>query len=446
VLRRLRIRPDGGQSIVFITIAMPVILAVSALAIDGSHLFVEKRHTQNAADAAALAAAAELPTDGSSCTGTYNDAAPPLSCAYRVSQAAKTYSAYNGGPDIAFPPCGGSVTSDCYVTPYKGSSAEVQVRITVAPNTFFLGAAGIAGPIDVSSSAAAVATPQTSTVTIPGSTSLSTSTSTSTSVSTTTVTTNKSDNALFAADTACSSGITFESNNETVTGFMHSNGGIAAPGNNNTFAAGSYGNSTTSCTPSANTSADFTSLTHDPVVEPFPLTWDENVLCGPAPRPSTITISSSVMPGVYCASSSIIVTGNNWSGTMTLVAPSITISGNSVTLTGWYSDGTHQLVAYQTGAGTLGITGNTNNFTGFFYAPLGTISIDKNNAAQGFFEALDIDIAKNNFSIVGQGPGGTPTTITSTSTSTSTSTTVTTITTPSSTTVTTTGTTIGLDE
>src|SRR4029079_1910455 len=128
VLRQVHLGREGGQSVIFITIMMPVILAIAALAVDGSHLFVEKRHTQNAADAAALAAAAELPTNGSSCTGVYDDATPPLSCAYRVSQAAKTYSADNGGPDSPFPPCGGSVTSDCYLTPYKGSNSKVQVR------------------------------------------------------------------------------------------------------------------------------------------------------------------------------------------------------------------------------------------------------------------------------------------------------------------------------
>jgi hypothetical protein len=46
---------EEGQSIVIIAIVMVAMLALAGLAIDGGNLFLERRNTQNAADAAALA-------------------------------------------------------------------------------------------------------------------------------------------------------------------------------------------------------------------------------------------------------------------------------------------------------------------------------------------------------------------------------------------------------
>ena len=172
-------------------------MAFAAFAIDGAHLYVEKKHMQNAADAAALAAARQLPFTGW-CTGNYQT---PPSCAYNVSQAAMQYSNYNGGPDIPFPPCSGPSDTDCYVFQGGANVTGVQVRITETPTTWLLGALGVSGPVHVSAFAAASDTALTSTTTYPGTT-IPSSTSTSTTVITTTV--GGANGALFASDTSCS--------------------------------------------------------------------------------------------------------------------------------------------------------------------------------------------------------------------------------------------------
>ncbi|MGB9641068.1 MAG: pilus assembly protein TadG-related protein, partial [Anaerolineales bacterium] len=51
------LKQEKGQAIVLIALAMVVLLGFTALAIDGGMLYSDRRHAQNAADAAALAGA-----------------------------------------------------------------------------------------------------------------------------------------------------------------------------------------------------------------------------------------------------------------------------------------------------------------------------------------------------------------------------------------------------
>jgi hypothetical protein len=53
---------DRGASAVLFALLLPVMLGVQALTIDATRMYVERRHLQNAADAAVLAAVAYLPT------------------------------------------------------------------------------------------------------------------------------------------------------------------------------------------------------------------------------------------------------------------------------------------------------------------------------------------------------------------------------------------------
>lgn len=64
-LRRLAARwlgDDRGFATWLLASTLPMLLGVSALVVDSAHAFVERRELQNAADAAALAAAAYLPS------------------------------------------------------------------------------------------------------------------------------------------------------------------------------------------------------------------------------------------------------------------------------------------------------------------------------------------------------------------------------------------------
>jgi Flp pilus assembly protein TadG len=56
------VRSERGISTVLIALTLPAIMGLQALIVDGTHLYVERRGLQNAADAAALAAASYLPT------------------------------------------------------------------------------------------------------------------------------------------------------------------------------------------------------------------------------------------------------------------------------------------------------------------------------------------------------------------------------------------------
>src|SRR4051812_28459969 len=107
-LRRLNLRSEKGQTFIMIAAAFPVILGIAAIVIDGTRLFVAHQQTQNAADAASLAAGLELPPDG--CTST------PMTCPAAVQNPASQYSQYNGGPPITGP-CISASQSNCWITP-----------------------------------------------------------------------------------------------------------------------------------------------------------------------------------------------------------------------------------------------------------------------------------------------------------------------------------------
>jgi hypothetical protein len=76
-----------GQALIYVSIMMMTLLGFAALVTDGGLLFVNRRHMQNAVDAAALAGAQNLPMPPNDALG-----ARPVSCDY-----AKTK---NGVPDM----------------------------------------------------------------------------------------------------------------------------------------------------------------------------------------------------------------------------------------------------------------------------------------------------------------------------------------------------------
>jgi hypothetical protein len=62
-MRRGRTRPEGGQALVFVALSMAVVLAATAMVIDGGNAMAQQRGTQNATDAAALAGALTIAQD-----------------------------------------------------------------------------------------------------------------------------------------------------------------------------------------------------------------------------------------------------------------------------------------------------------------------------------------------------------------------------------------------
>jgi Flp pilus assembly protein TadG len=59
--RRHRLRSESGQALVIFALFLPVLIGFGALVIDVGNLYAQKRFVQNAADAAVLAAAQDLP-------------------------------------------------------------------------------------------------------------------------------------------------------------------------------------------------------------------------------------------------------------------------------------------------------------------------------------------------------------------------------------------------
>jgi hypothetical protein len=163
-----RDRDEGGQTLIFFVLAMPLFLAIIALVVDGSMLLVKKRALQNAADAAALAAAQDWPLGGP-CVGA---------CLATLQTSANNYSDKNGGPSLH--PCNDPdpthpSDTNCFAAPYVDKSGtahdgQVEVRLTVSTPTLFTKAVGLKSLFDVSARSVAGSNPILGASTIPGTT------------------------------------------------------------------------------------------------------------------------------------------------------------------------------------------------------------------------------------------------------------------------------------
>lgn len=122
--RKWRSEQAHGQTLVYVALAMVALLSFVALAIDGGHIYAERRRMQNAADAGALAGAYEI------CFGS----------SARVESTARNYAIDRNGAQTA------RVNTP---EPY-----QVYVQATETINTFFAGILGL-GTVDVNAEATA---------------------------------------------------------------------------------------------------------------------------------------------------------------------------------------------------------------------------------------------------------------------------------------------------
>jgi Flp pilus assembly protein TadG len=109
---------EKGQALIVIALAAVALFGFAALAIDGSMVFSDRRHAQNAADTAALDAALSK-TRGGSWQQEGLDRA--TSNGYNDNGTSNEVGVYN-------PPIDGN---------YVGNSQYIQVKITSHVNTFF---------------------------------------------------------------------------------------------------------------------------------------------------------------------------------------------------------------------------------------------------------------------------------------------------------------------
>lgn len=357
-----RRRAERGAVAVIVAIMFPVIVGVAGLSIDVGSWYETQAQLQNAADAAALAAAAYLPNSPSSATA-----------------AAQTQVADNV-----------SGATDAVVTPYNGSSSEVQVTVSKQGTVTFGGILGVTGPT-ITASAVAESTQGTG-------------------------------NFIYAASTACNAISIVTSGNMSATS-LWSNGGITAVGQGvNVTGTVDVGNSScpfpSQLTPPGAT--DVATYTGWPTA--LPTTAQGNMPSSCSSANISITSSSwlsSNPPGMYCTTGtiSIINSGNiNFNGyefiseSTSSAAISVVTSGNT-TLTGYCpsscsSGGTPQTLFYATAGGVSWTNSGSGTFTGDVFAPNGQVSLTvSGNSDTGFVEASTVAITNSgNTSVTGTGP------------------------------------------
>lgn len=151
---RLRVSTERGQALVLIALAAIGLFAVTGLAIDGSARFSDRRHAQNAADTAALAAALAKVTalangvsDNSPTTLAPTTCPPPSGVAPSPVCIATLDAGLDRAGDNGYDDNLVSNNVEVYSPPvsgyYTGDTSYVQVIITSHVNTFFARVVGI---------------------------------------------------------------------------------------------------------------------------------------------------------------------------------------------------------------------------------------------------------------------------------------------------------------
>src|SRR5688572_3165541 len=129
-------KSEKGQALVLIAFAAVGLFAFTALSVDGGRVFSDRRHAQNAADTAALAAAlarvrAQTDPDGAAVA---SGKARALSNGYPNEPASKVEVKICDDPSLVLPPVG----KDCQGLPVNADRSDyIQVKITSYVRTTF---------------------------------------------------------------------------------------------------------------------------------------------------------------------------------------------------------------------------------------------------------------------------------------------------------------------
>lgn len=408
MLRRIRRRTadESGVALVLVAIMMVSFLGLAALAIDIGSYYQAQRQAQSAADAGALAASQNLPSNTTS-----------------AMSVGTTYATTN------YP--GSTVTVS---TPYGGVSTKVKVTVNASTPSFFGRIFGITSQ-HVTASAVAQETPGVSSCSTPGSACY----------------------AIFAMDTSCTSPPVVFGGGTHVTGGVWTNGSLNVGGGGSSFGPTYYGNgSGCSVSPSGYQSQSNT-FTSGPTASAPVTTWPidystdfpacSGAACtGPGGTPSFCTQSSTTSPwtldsyypytltsnNIYCAvGSGTASTPSTWNGVLDLnqsgspaivasyVAGTVNIGGgSSLTACGYAVSGysssncgssvpapstTNYPLIWATGTGTcINNSGGGGTFHGDMFGPNCTIYMGGGTNSVTFFEAQDVQVPGGGFT--GDGP------------------------------------------
>jgi Flp pilus assembly protein TadG len=360
-----RCRAERGSVAIVVAIMLPVIIGFGGMVITVGSWYLTQAQLQNAADAAALAGAKDLPNSPSS-----------------AAAAAQTLAADNVS--------GATVTP---VTPYNGSSSEIQVTVSKPGSTWFVGIFGISAPTITATAVAEVA--------------------------------QGTGNFIYAASTACNA-ISIATSGNLSTTTLWSNGGITATGKGVTV-TGSVDVANSSCPfPSQLTPPGATSVSTStgwPVALPTTAQGNLPSTCSSA---SIVITSSSWLssnpPGMYCTTGTVAIlnSGNMTFGGYEFVSENsspyaiyVATSGQ-ITFTGYCpsscsSGGTPQSLFYATAGGVYFANSGGGSLTGYIFAPNGQVSMDvSGNNDTGFIEASTVSFT-NSGTTSTTGTGPTPT-------------------------------------
>ncbi len=141
---------NRGQVLIIFVFAIIGLIGITGLAIDGGNIYSDRRHAQNAADTASLAAALVKTTQQKGGAADCTDLATPSACGAQVLKAALDMAMENGydnnitdnGVEVHIPPIDGPY-ADCSHPDVFHCEDYVQVIISTNVNTWFARVLGI---------------------------------------------------------------------------------------------------------------------------------------------------------------------------------------------------------------------------------------------------------------------------------------------------------------
>lgn len=304
-----RLRHEAGQTVVLFAVLLPLLLGMGAIAVDIGYWYVVGKTAQDAADAAALAAARELPDDA------------------EARRRATEY-VYANMPDaeeplIEFPYIPSSVDAGI-VGDGEPDYTKIEVTVTHATGTFFGRLFGLIAP---TVSRRAVAERLDS----PGNL------------------------AIHSHSDDCLDGLEFDAENVSINGLIHSNGQFRISRGPFWAADGTFYAERCRASVDENAVSQFgddpsATLPREADKQPWP-TWLTPAQLGwfsyckykgatieittqqvVITQPDQVIDHSGLIPsGTYCATESFTVTGDGLQGRLTALAPNITAGGNNNT-------------------------------------------------------------------------------------------------------------------
>jgi Flp pilus assembly protein TadG len=343
-----RLADERGSILPLACVMLLMLLGIAAFSLDIANYQQARRQAQNAADAAALAGAYDLPT---STTSASTDAS---------SYVTKNFS--GATPNVT--------------VPYNSSSSLIHVVVTKTVNGIFGSIFGIGSETVTASATASSNSNAPATV-------------------------------IFSADTNCGdTDFTMPGSGNTFDGGVTDNGTMTIPGHPNTFTNGATYGGASNCSETVASGNTFGKGT-TPTQQSSNLTWPYDPrsslpACTYSATQFSWTVNGATLPsGVYCASQQIQVNASNLSGNVTLITPKITFSGSGVAFTPYWGN----LIVYASGTGNCVSLPGSDLKTGDVFAPNCEIDIPGSGATlNGFIEGLDIKIDGSNNTFTGTGP------------------------------------------